>query len=162
MPRDFYATVAQVLPVLLLAFVWDSRFLERLRTQRRHLRPRGSADGVRFWTKPRVRAYALTVATITIADLAVCILALAGAIPDSTVLRTLVAVGLILALITLLNRVWMDVLHATARSVEPSSPPDGPLTISTDQAAEGSGDQPDASPPSSIGPGRDGGTRWEN
>lgn len=31
---DFYATVAQVLPVLLLAFLWDSGFLHRLRDQR--------------------------------------------------------------------------------------------------------------------------------
>ena len=33
MPRVFYATMAQVLPVLFLAPVWESRYLETCRTR---------------------------------------------------------------------------------------------------------------------------------
>ena len=44
---NYYATVAQVLPVLLLAFLWDSGFLQRLRDQRRPTR-RTDPHGVWF------------------------------------------------------------------------------------------------------------------
>jgi hypothetical protein len=38
MPRDFYSTAAQVLPVLLLALVWESQYLEAPPRQPRRLR----------------------------------------------------------------------------------------------------------------------------
>jgi hypothetical protein len=63
MYRDFYATIAQVLPVLLLALMWDSAYLLRLRRQHRPHR-RTDPNGVWFWTKPRVRAYTLVVAAV--------------------------------------------------------------------------------------------------
>jgi hypothetical protein len=50
---NFYSTLAQVLPLLLLAFIWESGFLARLRQQRRPPKKVDSA-GVWFWTKPRV------------------------------------------------------------------------------------------------------------
>jgi hypothetical protein len=53
---NFYPTLAQVLPVLLLALIWDSAYLIRLRRQRRPLR-RDDPAGVWFWTNPE---YALT------------------------------------------------------------------------------------------------------
>ena len=54
--RDYYVTVASVLPILLLALMFDSGYLERLRHAPRRLRRNDLVGGVRFWTKPRVRA----------------------------------------------------------------------------------------------------------
>ncbi|WP_326828599.1 hypothetical protein OIE13_21025 [Streptosporangium sp. NBC_01810] len=120
MPRDFYATVAQILPVLLLAFIWDSRFLHNLRNQRRRPRREDPVNGVYFWTKQRVRVYSLVIAVMIITDLALCALVLANLLPDGVAMRVVVLVGLLLSLATLLNRVWMDILHAT-REVEIAS-----------------------------------------
>ncbi|GGO81041.1 hypothetical protein [Nonomuraea cavernae] len=114
MPRDFYATVAQVLPVLLLAMLWESRFLEGLADRPRVSRRLDPVGGVRFWTRPRVRVYSLSVATIVMLDVGLCLLVLGGLVPDSVALRALVAAGLLLVLGTLLTRIWIDVIRATA------------------------------------------------
>lgn len=113
MPRDFYATMAQVLPVLLLALVWESRYLESLSGQQRRLRRDDPVNGVWFWTKPRVRAYAITVATVVLADTGLCILVLADTVPDSPPLRVVVITGLLLALVSLLYRICAQIIHAT-------------------------------------------------
>lgn len=113
MSRDLYATIAQVLPVVLLALVWESRFLETLRGQQRLPRSQDPEHGVRFWTKPRVRIYGLSVATIITLDITACVLVLSGIIPDSHPLRGIVISGLVLALASLLTRIWFDVLRAT-------------------------------------------------
>jgi hypothetical protein len=118
---SFYATLAQVLPLLLLAFIWDSGFLVRLRRQRR-LPKRDDPAGVRFWTKPRVRVYTLLVTTVVIASTAVTILVLAGLIPDSHVLRVALSSGLVLILLTLLTRITVDVLWATAAAGDSAEP----------------------------------------
>ena len=96
MSSDLYATAAQVLPVVLLALIWESRFLERLRGQNRRLR-RDDPGGVLFWTRPRVRAYSLFIVTVIVTGTALAVLALA----------------------TLLTRVVLEVLAAT--SAEPGS-----------------------------------------
>ncbi|WP_214110434.1 hypothetical protein [Acrocarpospora catenulata] len=114
MVRDLYATVAQVLPVVLLAFVWDSGYLARLHSQQRVLRRQGVAGDVMFWTKGRIRVYALTVSAVIIADLALCVLVLANVVPDVAFVRGVVIAGLSLALVTLLTRVTADILTATA------------------------------------------------
>jgi hypothetical protein len=118
---DFYTTMAQVLPLLLLALLWDSSFLARLRGQRR-LSRRVDPAGVLFWTKPRVRAYTLTIAAIVIGLTGISILVLANFIPDSFTLRVIMSCGLVLVLGTLLTRVYYDVIVATSadtRSTEP-------------------------------------------
>ena len=79
---SFYPTMAQVLPVLLLALIWDSAYLTRLSREQRPLR-RDDAAGVWFWTKPRLRVYILTVTGETIASIAITLLVLAGLIPDA-------------------------------------------------------------------------------
>lgn len=116
MPRDFYATVAQVLPVLLLGLVFESRYLERLRTQPRRSRRQDSVAGVRFWTTTRTRMYALLVSTVVLLDTGVCVLVLADVIPDSRPLRGVVIVGVALAGASLLFRIWIDILDATDES----------------------------------------------
>ncbi|MEU8246570.1 hypothetical protein [Nonomuraea sp. NPDC048916] len=113
MPRDYYATVAQVLPVLLLAMLWESRFLEGLADRPRVPRRLDPVHGVRFWTRSRVRVYSLSVATIVMLDVGLCLLVLGGLVPDSVVVRVLVAAGLVLVLATLLTRIWIDVIRAT-------------------------------------------------
>jgi hypothetical protein len=115
MTGNFYATLAQVLPLLLLALIWDSEYLIRLRGQRRPLR-RSDPAGVWFWTKPRVRAYTLTVAAVVIASTAVVVLVLAGLVPDSRPLRIALSTGVILVLATLLTHISIDIIQATAAS----------------------------------------------
>ena len=113
MSRDFYSTAAQVLPVLLLALVWESRYLEALPLQHRRHRRDDPAHGVRFWTKPRVRIYALTVATVTLGATVICLLVVAGVLPNWTTLGLITIVGLLLASVSLLYRIWTDIIEAT-------------------------------------------------
>ena len=115
MASDYYTTMAQALPLLLLALIWDSSFLDRLRGQKRSLR-RVDPSGVLFWTKPRVRVYTLFIATVVLASTAVALFELGGFIPDSFTLRVVLACLFGLVLCTLLTRVWYDVIAATASS----------------------------------------------
>ena len=110
--NDFYAALAQVLPVLLLALMWDSDYLVRLRRQRRRSR-RDDPKGVWFWTKQRVRIYIMIVAAVLVASTATTLFVLAGIVPDSQPLRLALCGGLILALITLLWRICVDIILAT-------------------------------------------------
>jgi len=109
---NFYPTLAQVFPLLLLAFVWDSGFLARLRGQRR-LPRKDDPEGVRFWTNPRVRVYTLLVTGVAVIATGVTVFVLAGVIPDSYALRLALSCGLALVLLTLLTRITIDVLWAT-------------------------------------------------
>ncbi|MFG1676833.1 hypothetical protein [Micromonospora sp. NPDC049282] len=130
---DFYATAAQVLPVLLLALIWESRFLDRLREQNRRLR-RDDPGGVLFWTRPRVRAYSLFIVATIVIGTGLALLALAEALPAGPALRVTVTICVLLALATLLTRVVVDVVAATgpeppdeaAPAVEPLPAPPAP------------------------------------
>lgn len=113
MASNFYATMAQVLPLLLLALIWDSEYLTRLRQQGRPRR-RDDPAGVLFWTKPRVRAYILAVTAVVICSTALTILVLSGLISDSHALRIILVTGLLLVLATLMTRISIDVIQATA------------------------------------------------
>ena len=105
--------MAQVLPLLLLALIWDSAYLDRLRGQSRRKRSEDPA-GVRFWTKPRVRAYTLFVAAVVVAGTAVTVFELGGMIPDSIGLRIALTFALVVVLGTLMARIYFDVMAATA------------------------------------------------
>ncbi len=111
---EFYAAMGQVLPVLLLAVVWESRFLDRLKTE---LRPKLQADGSRgwFWTKPKVRTYSLFVSLVILIAIGLTGLVLAQVIPDSRLLRLAVLAALFLTLGTLLTRLWVDIILATRK-----------------------------------------------
>ncbi|MEU4508437.1 hypothetical protein AB0G05_02980 [Nonomuraea wenchangensis] len=102
--RDFYATVAQVLPVVLLALVWESKYFDGLSGQQRN---------ARFWTLGRVRIYALTVAATIVGDLTLCLFVLAGTVPDSAWLRGVVIAGAVLALASLLFRTFATIITST-------------------------------------------------
>jgi len=103
---DFYATLAQVLPVLLLTIVWDRDYLDELRTR--------TPTDVRFWTRNRVRWYSLTVAAVLILGIATCLLVLAGALPDASWLRGVLIGVIALSLLTLLVRISAKIIHVTA------------------------------------------------
>lgn len=112
MDLDFYTTMAQVLPVLLLALVWDSNYLARLRAQSRRPR-REDPAGVLFWTKPRVRVYSLFVTAVLAAGIGLSLLVLSGALADTPWLRGVLVGGLLLALLTLYVRISSDIIVAT-------------------------------------------------
>jgi hypothetical protein len=118
---DFYDTLAQVMPLLLLALIWDSAYLDRLRRQRRELGGAGQ-DAVRFWSKPRVRAYLLAVAGVVVATTFVAIGVQARFIPDSFALRVVLACGLALVLGTLMYRIYYDVMSATTADADEGKP----------------------------------------
>ena len=118
MHDNFYSTTAQVIPVLLLALLWESPYLERLR---REYRPSRAAGRGFFWTKARVRVFLLVVASIVMLTLLLNLLILAGWLPDSAIFRGLVMFGLIAALGTLSFRICVDVMDATTTTHSTSS-----------------------------------------
>lgn len=113
MLRDYYATTAQVLPILLLALLWDSRFLDNVATESRSPRRLDPERGVLFWTRRRVRIYSLVVATAIMINIGICLLVLVGWVGDSPLLRGLVLAGTTLALGTLLTRAYVEIIKAT-------------------------------------------------
>jgi hypothetical protein len=117
MSDDFYMTVATVLPVLLLALIWDSRLLENIGRQERQLRKADPVHGVLFWTKRRVRLYTLFVTAVIMIAIGLCILELGGVMPNRLPLRVFMVVAMALALGTLITRIWVDVIAATANDV---------------------------------------------
>jgi hypothetical protein len=111
--RDFYATMAQVLPVVLLALIWDSKYLERLEGETRGKRGSGAADEVWFWLKERVRVFTIALTGLLVASLSTCLLFMAGVVGDADWLRVLLVGVLILALATLFVHITVAVLRAT-------------------------------------------------
>ncbi|TYB43959.1 hypothetical protein FXF69_23630 [Actinomadura chibensis] len=108
--------MAQVLPLMLLALIWESRYLEGLRAEERRSRGTDPVGGVRFWTKSRVRGYSIAVASVVILDTGLSVFVLAGVLHDSGWLRGLVLGGLVLALASLLFRITVEILNATEES----------------------------------------------
>ncbi|TMQ94550.1 hypothetical protein ETD83_23830 [Actinomadura soli] len=111
--QEFYTTIAQVFPVLLLALLWDSQYLENLRTRPRPSRREDPVNGVWFWTKNRVRIYIFTVSLTIVTGLGAAVSVLAGILPDSAPLRFLLVGSLFLILVTLVVRIWVEVTHAS-------------------------------------------------
>lgn len=108
--RDFHSTVAQVLPVLLLTIVWDRDWLARLPGRRRRT---ATTPGVRFWTKPFVRWYSITLTVLLVMSIGTCVLVLAGAVNDAAWLRGVLVALTVLALATLAVRISAGVADAT-------------------------------------------------
>lgn len=110
--RDFYATAANVIPILMLALIWESSFLERLRTQARPRR-KDAPDGVLFWTKRRVRVWTIFVMLVAAIELGLCLMVLGGFVDDGFTLRTVVIVGVACVLASLVTRAVVDTIEAT-------------------------------------------------
>ncbi len=104
--------MAQVFPVLMLALIWESGYLERLRTQVRPSRRADPVTGV-FWTKPRVRAWIIAVSGIAVGEVGLTAAVLASAVPEGPPTRAIVLAGLAVVLGTLLTRACVDIWHST-------------------------------------------------
>ena len=102
---DFYGTTAQVIPVLLLALIWESGYLERLKKQDR--------SKYRFWRKPRVRVWGIFMALAALGAEAVMMLVLADVVERGTIPRWIGLVGLGVLIGSLVVRLITDVLDAT-------------------------------------------------
>jgi hypothetical protein len=120
--ENFYATMAQVMPVVLLALVWDSRYLDRLRAEPRTPRRQDPVHGVRFWTRSRVRVFSITVFGLLTAGIAAAMLVLGGVLHPWLALRLLLLGILGLGLGTLAVRIIVDVIAATAPSAPATAP----------------------------------------
>ena len=97
---DFYATAAQVFPVLFLAIAWDSGYFKRLRSR--------TDDNAKFWKLGRIRMFGFVLCSWNIASLCIALFVLAGLIHDSIGLRLFVLVGLVVSAATLLYRIYED------------------------------------------------------
>ncbi len=114
--RDFYATLAQVLPVLLLTIVWDRDWLADLPNRRHGTGP----DDVRLWTKPIVRWYTLMLTAVLLNAIGSSVLVLPGVLDDTAWLRSLLIAAAAMSLATLFVRIGAGVIKATDSG---SSPP---------------------------------------
>jgi hypothetical protein len=119
---DFYTTMAQVLPLLLLALIWNSAYLERLRGQRRRWRSKDPSERVLIWAKPAIRWYTLFVALVVVVATALTLFVLGGMISDSIWLRIFLTITLVVVLGTLLTRIYYDVAWATAPGPDDKTP----------------------------------------
>ena len=108
--RDFYATLAQVLPVVLLTIVWDRDWLTRLASR---VRRTPTTPGVVFWTKPVVRWYLVVLTVVLVGAVGLCVVVLAGALGDAVWLRVVLVAATGMALATLAVRIAAGVLDAT-------------------------------------------------
>jgi hypothetical protein len=103
---DFYATTAQVIPVLLLALVWESGYLERLKKEDR-------TNGY-FWTKPRVRAWGLIMSGAALVGETAMLLVLADAVGDGILAKGLGLAGVAALLGSLGVRLIVDIVAGTS------------------------------------------------
>jgi hypothetical protein len=76
---DFYTTTAQVIPVLLLALVWESGYLERVKKEDRSRYPVFKKSVVRWWGVFMITAALVGEATM--------LLVLAGVLDDGAVAK---------------------------------------------------------------------------
>jgi hypothetical protein len=104
--------MAQVFPVLILAIVWESSYLEKLRKGKRVLR-RHNPDGVVFWTKRRVRVWTISIIVISVTEISLIALVLSEFVRDSIATRLIVLTGLACILGSILTRAIADIVSAT-------------------------------------------------
>jgi hypothetical protein len=133
---DFYGTTAQVIPVLLLALMWDSGYMERL--------ARDERGTVRFWTKPKVRIWGLIMATTAMAGEAAVLLVLADIVPAGDIPKWVALVGLAALVGSMVVRLFADVIVATG------APP--ALRVCVCDRKCPITPEPDAAPPPTVNP----------
>ena len=103
-----YESVAQVVPVLLLALAFESRALERIRQ-----RTRTEEQETRFWKSWRVRTLGIFMCLAAAVAEVLALLVLNDTVEDSGWVQVAV-IGATLALLAiLLGRIIIDVVAAT-------------------------------------------------
>jgi hypothetical protein len=120
---EFYATAAQIFATAATCLYLGLGLPGRVRVQRRRKRFDGP-DGVSFRTKTKVRVYTLFVGLAVICALGISMFELGGILPDDQEFRVVVACALIIALATMMARIYFGVISATASA--PTSDDDAP------------------------------------
>ena len=110
--RDLYATIAQVLPVVVLVLVFDTKYFERLGDEPD---PARAVANHTIWKIGLIRWYTPVVAFLILADTAFCVVMLTNLIADATWTRWVAVTGAGLALVNLFGRIWFIVDSATRR-----------------------------------------------
>jgi hypothetical protein len=99
---DFYANAAQVLAIVVLALIWDSKYFNKVRT--------GAFNNRLVWKPLPIRLYSTIVAVAAIGGIAVCLAFLSGWLTNSTPLRVGVRCAVACALVTLgfrmITHIW--------------------------------------------------------
>jgi hypothetical protein len=101
---DLYSTAAQVIPVLLLALAWDSKYLDRLRDE-----PRESV----FWRKPRVAIWSYFGTGAALLAEAVCLLVVSSVLDPGVVAKGLTLVGIGALIGSIWTRIYVDIHRGT-------------------------------------------------
>jgi hypothetical protein len=102
---DFYGTMAQVIPVLLLALTWESGYLERLRKEDRSDYP--------VFKKPVVRWWGLLAIVAALVGESVMVLVLADVVGDGDVAKAFGLAGVAGLLGSMAVRLTSDIWTAT-------------------------------------------------
>ena len=99
---DFFGNTAQVLAIVLLALVWDTRYYDKKNIEARKDRT--------VWKPPLIRHYSTILAGAVILDIGLCLAILAGAFSKSVVWRGIVggivAVTLLSLFVRMRSRIW--------------------------------------------------------
>ena len=101
---DFYGNAAQVLAIVVLALVWDTKYFDKDHME--------AFEGRLVWKPWLIKSYSTIVALATILSMALCLAVTAGWLSSSTLTRNLVSVGLGIALVSLL---WRMIAHILGR-----------------------------------------------
>lgn len=101
-----YEVIPHIVPIMLLALVFDSHILERVK--------RRQPSDVRFWTKPRVRVLGMFVLVDSFVVEVVALLVLSShAIRRTPTIDYLVLAGTLALFGVLLSRIYWDIMDAT-------------------------------------------------
>lgn len=100
----FYETSAAVIPVLLLALVFDSKYLENYKNP---------GEGNKRWSRRRVIAVGVLVCAATLLGEVVAFVVLAGAVDSGAWAKWVIGSAGAALLVTLLVRVILDIIERT-------------------------------------------------
>jgi hypothetical protein len=107
---NFYITVAQIIPLLMLALVWDGGYLTRVSS--------GETLSQSVWTPSRVKIWSWLILPYAAAVELLCILATDARSLRNELWGTLVVIALIGLLTTLLVRMLADVSLAAGAAAK--------------------------------------------
>ena len=105
---NFYITVAQIIPVLLLALVWEGKYLDRVES--------GETKGQSFWKPKQVMIWSWLILPSAVIVELLCILAAAVGWLRNEFCGWVVVIVMIGLLATLLVRMLADVSRTASKA----------------------------------------------
>src|SRR4051794_32009965 len=102
---EFYATTAQVIPVLLLALTWESNYLNRVKKEDRRNK--------RVFTKGVVRWWSIFAVTVALLGEAMMVLVLANVVSSGDGAKSLGVSGVGVLIGSMIVRVFSEIWDAT-------------------------------------------------